>query len=249
MKDTFFGGMSTTQRSESINSFFDKYVGKKTALKEFVEKYKVALEDREEAEKQADFNTWHKEPVLKTPSPFEKQMSVIYTHEIFKKFQAEVLGLPGTRILSETKENQMTTFEILDFQKNEEFIVEWDASKDEISCLCRSFEFNGYLCRHSLTVLLVVGVFAVPPHYILRRWTKDIRSNHLKRKMNEDVGSKKERFDRLYEKAVEFLEEGSLSHESYNFACHTLEEALTQCATINKSLKVDMEIVGEKNYK
>ncbi|XP_058732801.1 protein FAR-RED IMPAIRED RESPONSE 1-like [Vicia villosa] len=26
MKDTFFGGLSTTQRSESINSFFDKYV-------------------------------------------------------------------------------------------------------------------------------------------------------------------------------------------------------------------------------
>ncbi|KAK2398947.1 protein FAR-RED IMPAIRED RESPONSE [Trifolium repens] len=70
MKDTFFGGMSTTQRSESINSFFDKYVSKKTTLKEFVVKYKVALQDREEAERQADFKTWHKQPVLKTPSPF-----------------------------------------------------------------------------------------------------------------------------------------------------------------------------------
>jgi len=30
-------------------------------LKEFVEKYKVALKDREEAENQADFNTWHKD--------------------------------------------------------------------------------------------------------------------------------------------------------------------------------------------
>jgi hypothetical protein len=34
MKDTFFGGMSTSQRSESINAFFDKYVCKKTTLKE-----------------------------------------------------------------------------------------------------------------------------------------------------------------------------------------------------------------------
>jgi transposase-like protein len=85
MKDTFFGGMSITQRSESINSFFDKYVGKKLTLKEFVEKYKVALQDRKDVEKQADFNTWHKEPVLKTPSPFEKQMPVIYTYEVFKK--------------------------------------------------------------------------------------------------------------------------------------------------------------------
>jgi len=92
MKDTFFGGMSTTQRSQSINSFFDKYVSKKTTLKEFVEKYKVALQDREEAEKQADFNTWHKQLVLKTPSPFEKQMLMVYTHEVFKKFQVEVMG-------------------------------------------------------------------------------------------------------------------------------------------------------------
>ena len=84
--------MSTTQRSESINSFFDKYVNKKTSLKEFVEQYKVALEDRKQKEIHADFNTWHKEPVLKSPSPFEKQMSSLYTHEVFKKFQAEVLG-------------------------------------------------------------------------------------------------------------------------------------------------------------
>ena len=92
VRDTFFAGMSTTQRSESINSFFDKYVSKKTSLREFVEKYEVALRDREEKETHANFNTWHKKPPLKSPSPFEKQMSTIYTHEIFKKFQVEVLG-------------------------------------------------------------------------------------------------------------------------------------------------------------
>lgn len=54
----------------------------------------MSLQDREEAEMQAGFSTWNKNPVLKTPSPFEKQMSMIYTHKVFKKFQAEVLGLP-----------------------------------------------------------------------------------------------------------------------------------------------------------
>jgi len=106
---------------------------------------------------------------------------------------------------------------------------------------------DGYLCRHSLTALLAVGVFAVPPRYILRRWTKDIRSSHLKQKMKEGVGSKKERFDLLYAKAIEFLEEGSLSHESYNFAMHALDRALTQCETINKSVKVDIENVGKNS--
>ncbi|CAJ2630952.1 unnamed protein product [Trifolium pratense] len=57
----------------------------------------------------------------------------------------------------------------------------------------------------------------------------------------------KERFDRLHEKSIEFIDEASLSHESYNFACHTLGEALKHCATINQSLKVDKENVGKNN--
>jgi hypothetical protein len=47
-----------TQRSESINSFFNKYTCKKTTLKEFVEKYKFALHDGEESEMHANFNTY-----------------------------------------------------------------------------------------------------------------------------------------------------------------------------------------------
>ncbi|GAU33968.1 hypothetical protein TSUD_60980 [Trifolium subterraneum] len=95
--------------------------------------------------------------------------------------------------------------------------------------------------------LLTVGVFAIPSQYILRRWSKDLRSMHHKRKTDEDVCSSKERFARLCEKSIEFIEEGSLSYESYNFACHTLGEALKQCANINQSLKVDKENVGKNN--
>jgi hypothetical protein len=51
-------------------------------------------------------------------------MSLIYTHEVFKKFQTEVLGLSGCRLMKENKDSQITTFDILDFQNNEEFVVE-----------------------------------------------------------------------------------------------------------------------------
>ncbi|KAF8405771.1 hypothetical protein HHK36_007849 [Tetracentron sinense] len=46
LKDTFYAGMSTTQRSESMNAFFDKYVNSQTYLKEFVDKYEMALKDK-----------------------------------------------------------------------------------------------------------------------------------------------------------------------------------------------------------
>ncbi|KAF8364659.1 hypothetical protein HHK36_033339 [Tetracentron sinense] len=58
--------MSTTQRSESMNSFFDGYVHAKTSLKEFVDQYDSALRDKYEKEAQADFESFYTKPVLKT---------------------------------------------------------------------------------------------------------------------------------------------------------------------------------------
>ena len=46
----FYVGMSTTQRSESINAFFDGYVNSKITLKQFVEKHKKAIENKIEKE-------------------------------------------------------------------------------------------------------------------------------------------------------------------------------------------------------
>jgi hypothetical protein len=43
LKDTFWAEMSTTQRSESINSFFDGYVYSQTTLKEFVDQFDNGL--------------------------------------------------------------------------------------------------------------------------------------------------------------------------------------------------------------
>lgn len=39
----FWAGMSSTQWSESMNAFFDKYVNSKTTLKQFVEQYENSL--------------------------------------------------------------------------------------------------------------------------------------------------------------------------------------------------------------
>ncbi|XP_027363279.1 protein FAR-RED IMPAIRED RESPONSE 1 isoform X8 [Abrus precatorius] len=46
MEDTFLAGMSTPQRSESMNYFFDKYIHKKITLKEFVKQYGIILQTR-----------------------------------------------------------------------------------------------------------------------------------------------------------------------------------------------------------
>ncbi|XP_074369740.1 protein FAR1-RELATED SEQUENCE 5-like [Apium graveolens] len=87
-KQYFAAGMTTTSRSESMNSFFDEYVKASTGLKEFIENSQKALESQYLREVQADFDTEYKERRLFSNSSMEIHASKIYTKEMFKRFQS-----------------------------------------------------------------------------------------------------------------------------------------------------------------
>ncbi|KAL2893374.1 Protein FAR-RED IMPAIRED RESPONSE 1 [Bienertia sinuspersici] len=65
MRDKFWAGMRTTQRVESIHSFFDKYINSTTKLVEFGEKYTAAVEKKICQERKADDSDrkWHRDTV------------------------------------------------------------------------------------------------------------------------------------------------------------------------------------------
>lgn len=92
VKDVFQAGMSTTQRSESMNSFFDGYVNSKTTLKHFVEQYDNALANKVAKESQEDFNSYNSTYPCITDYEMEKQLQNIYKNSKFKEFQQEVKG-------------------------------------------------------------------------------------------------------------------------------------------------------------
>ncbi|XP_024030159.1 protein FAR-RED IMPAIRED RESPONSE 1 isoform X2 [Morus notabilis] len=241
MKEVFLAGLSTTQRSESINCFLDKYMQRKTTLKEFIEQYKGILREKAEEEVKADFETWNKQPALKSPSPFGKQMAAIYTHAIFKKFQVEVLGVVACHPRKETEDGEIKTFRVQDFEENQNFIVEWNESTSDVSCLCRSFEFNGFVCRHVMIVLQMSGVHSIPSQCILKRWTKDAKSRQTLRKGSEVVESRVIRYNDICQRAFKLSDEGSLSQESYNVAFSALEGALRKCESINNSIQTETQ--------
>lgn len=237
MKDICLAGMSTIQRAESINSFFDKYMQRKTTLKEFLDQYKAILQEKCEEEAKADFETRHKQPGLKSPSPFGKQMVKMYTHAIFKKFQVEVLGVVACHPRKESEDGPTKTFKVQDFEENQDFIVVWNETTSDISCLCRSFEFNGFLCRHVLIVLQMFGLHSIPSQYILTRWTKDAKSGQTRREKSDVIKSRVQRYNDLCWQAFKLGDEGSLSQESYNIVFSALEEALRKCETVNNSIQ------------
>ncbi|XP_057971370.1 protein FAR-RED IMPAIRED RESPONSE 1-like isoform X1 [Malania oleifera] len=237
MRDIFLAGMSTSQRTESINSFFDKHMLRKTTLKELLDQHKIILREKYEEEAKADFETWHKQPGLKSPSPFGKQMAALYTHAIFKKFQVEVLGVVACHPKKESEDGANVTYKVQDFEENQDFLVAWNETTSDISCLCRSFEYNGFLCRHAMIVLQMSGVHNIPSQYILKRWTKDAKNREATGQSLDVLESRVQRYNNLCRRAFKLGDEGSLSQESYNIAYNALEEALRKCENMNNSIQ------------
>ncbi|KAL2899470.1 Protein FAR1-RELATED SEQUENCE 4, partial [Bienertia sinuspersici] len=240
MRGMSFAGLSTKSRSECLISFFDKYIHAESSLREFIEQYKLLLGDMYEEEAKAEFDAWHEAPDLKSPSPFEKQMSWVYTHEIFKKFQVEVLGAAACHLKKEKEDATGITYTVKDFENNQDFTVEWNESSSEICCLCYLFEHCGYLCRHAIVVLQMSGVFSIPSKYVLQRWTSIALSKHSISGKLDEVQSRVRRYNDLCRRALILAEEGSLSIESYNVAVSAIRDAFQQCSNANIFLEKDL---------
>ncbi|PIA28728.1 hypothetical protein AQUCO_06700032v1 [Aquilegia coerulea] len=147
VKYIFWAGMSTTQRSESMNVFFDGYVNSKTTLKQFVEQYENALRSKTEKENQADFNS------------FNSWIPCIYTTTKFKEFQNELTGKIYCDVSAVETRSDFMVYEILEdkiggLDRQNTFTVSFRQSDCDIKCNCRLFEFRGIICRHSVVVLI-----------------------------------------------------------------------------------------------
>nr|GEX02597.1 protein FAR1-related sequence 5-like [Tanacetum cinerariifolium] len=263
VKDIFWAGMSTTQRSESINSFFDKYLNKKTTLKQFVEQYENALRDRVEKENVEDFNSYNSWYPPITRYAMEEQMKHVLTNAKFKEFREELTGKMYCGVGSSKSEGGHIEYEVLEDVMDNESIIKkqfsvWFKKGDsheecDIRCICRLFEFRGMLCRHALTVLINENIYLVPNKYILRRWRKDVKRRHTKVKVNYsdwvvlDVGR---RYDKMCTAFSEVADLASELDEKCSLVLHRkLQDAdLIGCGaedgeTMKKRSKKEKELV------
>lgn len=236
LKETFFGGMAALRPGETLIPFFDRYVHKQTPLKEFLDKYELALQKKHKEEALADMESRNSSPTLKTRCPFELQLSKVYTREIFKKFQFEVeemyscfsttqlhidgpiiIFLVKERVSGEGNKREIRAYEVL-----------YNRVASEIRCICSCFNFNGYLCRHALSVLNFNGVEEIPSKYVLSRWKKDYKRLYIPDygSSNVDATERVQWFSQLYRSALQVVQEGVISLDHYKVALLALEESL-----------------------
>uniref|UniRef100_A0A5B7C248 Protein FAR1-RELATED SEQUENCE n=1 Tax=Davidia involucrata TaxID=16924 RepID=A0A5B7C248_DAVIN len=241
LRDTFFAEMSITQRSDSINSYFDGYVNASTTLQLFVKQYEKALESRYEKEVKADYDTMNTAPILKTPSPMEKQAAEAYTRKLFMKFQEELVETLTFLATKIEDEEAGTTYQVAKFGENHKaYFVKLNVLEMKVTCSCQMFEFSGLLCRHILTVFRVTNVLTLPSRYVLKRWTRNAKSGVMLEERTSDLlNSSREsltvRYNNLRHEALKYVDEGVKTVDIYHVAMDALREAANKVAIAKKN--------------
>ncbi|KAL4313853.1 protein FAR1-RELATED SEQUENCE 5 [Arachis duranensis] len=241
LRDTFFAEMSITQRSDSINSYFDGYINASTTLQHFVKQYEKALESRLEKEVKADYDTINTTPVLNTPSPMEKQAAGIYTKRLFIKFQEELVETL-TYLANKVGEEEITSvYRVAKYGDiHRAYFVRFNSFEMKVTCSCQMFEFLGLVCRHILTVFRVTNILTLPSHYILKRWTRNAKSGVILDEHTPDLlnGARESltiRYNNLRHEALKYVDDGIRSPRVYDVAMSALQEAANKVARATKN--------------
>ncbi|XP_058181113.1 protein FAR-RED IMPAIRED RESPONSE 1-like [Rhododendron vialii] len=246
VKDVFWAGMSSTQRSESMNSYFDGYINSKTTLKQFVEQYGNALAKKVENEKYEDTKDLHSYIPCITAAELEKQFQNAYTHAKFKEFHAEFIGKLNCSlkerkvcdVWSEYEVQEDMTFGEVgeEWTKRVPFIVEFNGETNEANCNCRLFEFRGMVCRHQLMVFHERRVQKVPEKYVLRRWRKNLKRAHTKIRINYDNSSstiearRHDNMCNLFNEVADLAEDSQEKYDKVMGRLRELKRELIECS-------------------
>ncbi|CAL5348783.1 unnamed protein product [Camellia sinensis] len=186
--NSWAAGMSTTQLSESFNTFLKDYLNCDHNLMEFFKHFERVLYEKRYKELEAEYNLFQKLPRVSIPTLMLKQVAEIYTKTIFEEFQNEYVQSIEASIIGTTNDGESTIFTIrtmVDGKKDK--IVTMDRGGC-LSCSCKKFEVKGILCRHCVKVLRdIFNATELPPQYIFKGWTKKAKAERVKDRRGYEV--------------------------------------------------------------
>ncbi|XP_010679387.1 protein FAR1-RELATED SEQUENCE 6-like [Beta vulgaris subsp. vulgaris] len=241
LRHMFWAGMKTTQRVESINSFFHGYVNKHTRLFEFAERYCEAMEiHANDDEKDRDGISTRYVRQLITDFVVEHVFQKVYTDAKFKELQRECtrtnyLIFHGKNVLSGNVVEHIVedrvwircreTKKEIPSRRKRNYKVIFDCMSKDVSCSCKMFECQGIMCRHMIMAYEHDQV-DVPEKYILRRWRKDVQRKHTRVKVAYHDPSKTDevrRYDMLFDLFVPICEKADVYEDLVGVVTEALQ--------------------------
>jgi hypothetical protein len=145
--------LRTTSRSESANSFFSRFIHRKLSFVELWLRFDTALECQRQEELKADNASLHSTPKLMTPWGMEEQCRGIYTHEVFSKFQEQLVAARDHCIIKDILECEDIRCFTISSLTGKDRVVHMNKSNIFGMCTCKLYESYGIPCRHIIQVL------------------------------------------------------------------------------------------------
>nr|XP_025693073.1 protein FAR1-RELATED SEQUENCE 1-like [Arachis hypogaea] len=231
----FWAGMRSTQRSESMHSYFDKFINNKSLLIQFVKQYDNCLGWKEQQEREADVEDYKSIIPCATNSLIEKQFQGAYTNAKFKEVQKQFRKKASCILHLMKAVSTSKVYSILEdvsTSKERVYEVNYNAETKDITCMCQMFESRGILCHHSLVVLGHERVRKIPRRYIMDRWSKLVKRRHSDIKSSHDsslLNPKTERFDDLCSHSNSVAQFASQTKETSDILHRYLDMAMAEC--------------------
>ncbi|KAL6289829.1 hypothetical protein ACE6H2_007339 [Prunus campanulata] len=238
-RQTFCADITTTQRSESMNSCIKKYVSYKYDLLRFFQHFQRLVEDRRYEELKAEFKASQSSPTLSFPVEILKHAANVYTPKVFKLFQDELCKAYDCALHFNGEMGTISKYEVIPYGKNWHHTITFDSTNNVILCSCKKFEFAGILCAHALKVLSTRNVKSIPAHYILKRWTKNVKA------MSAKINSFSSPNDpKTFEEVDACLKEKSSQETS-----EVIPPVINSRSELNECINVDDDIIKVRGIK
>nr|XP_045087502.1 protein FAR1-RELATED SEQUENCE 5-like [Aegilops tauschii subsp. strangulata]XP_045087503.1 protein FAR1-RELATED SEQUENCE 5-like [Aegilops tauschii subsp. strangulata] len=220
------GLLRTTSRSESANSFFNRFIHRRLAFLEFWLRFDTALECQREEELMADNRSMHTTPQLFTPWTMEKQGSEVFTYEVFEKFQLQVIAARDHCCVQGIAQGVGLKMVTLRGRSDKVREVSYDTTTMIANCPCKLFESIGIPCRHIIQVLRIENQNELPNYYIMKRWQKrckrenvyDEQGNLLEEKPTDSLdAATRKKISTVRDKMEELIQKAKHSNEGMDF--------------------------------
>jgi zinc finger SWIM domain-containing protein 3 len=247
MKDVFTLGMRSTQLSESFNKDLKQHLKFNLDIVRFFKHFERAVQEKREKEVKSEHEARKKLPMLKLKgTPVLQQAANVYTPPIFKLFQEEFEKSTAAYIKNSVQNDSINEFTVaicnLEGRPTSTYgyKVSVHPINQTVSCSCKKFEKHGILCSHALKSLDMMNIKLIPEAYILKRWTKEARSDIVQDNNGKDIvedpkleklqryRSVCKKFARMASRAVDFDESYFLLDSSLDSMSKTIEDKIKE---------------------
>ncbi|KAK2634432.1 hypothetical protein Ddye_029224 [Dipteronia dyeriana] len=177
LRGTFFGWMNSTQMSESMYTYLNRFAEYRLKLYEFVRQIDRALARVRSNEAKDDFESRSSSLVPGTHLEWlEKHAADIYTVNVFTMVLEEIREEARLIISGCVEDMDKRVYTFTKFRSPH---LKWTAlyrpATKDIECSCLLFQTVGIPCSHLFSVMKAEHLCEIPECLIMQRWRKNAK--------------------------------------------------------------------------